>query len=264
MMRGFSCHELWVDLDSLPWLVSYAADEHSHDGTIRPWGESHPRHKEALNLPGVPGVWTSYNARFKRYCFEFIEPVDGLPESELKSRRYLALGSLTDIILNLYLWDATFEEATLSDKRDMAFTVIKAWCVAILNGRETAFLETHGLPPWIVRPNAAQADNVSADAPEESAAHDSPLYDAIIASQQHELSTYEQIIRAQRRERYKASVRSQNVEVLEFSCSICGRKAKELAYPFPPFPNFGCPEHGVDVELIEHDVGEQALAELSP
>ena len=131
--------------------MSYAADELSRQGVVSTKVEAKlPSY--IPNFTEVPGLWKSYDIRFKRIVFAWVQLTPGLPDGNLCVRRYLSVKGLTDDLYYKYkksvkgLTDKKFTQLTMDDKRCVAERIMKCWCDAILNGTEDAFIEDHQLP----------------------------------------------------------------------------------------------------------------------
>jgi hypothetical protein len=167
MVRGLNGRDLWIDVASLAWLVSFAADELSRHGIVSPYVA--PKHITTPNpnVAGCPGLWRQYDHNYKRYMFEFVEQVDGLPLGEVGVRRYLSLGSITDSLWKTFgTIDPDFHEASLGEKRAVALAIITAWCDAILHRTEHTFVSMYELPRWKDNKSTAPAaPNINALCP---------------------------------------------------------------------------------------------------
>ena len=167
MDRGHSGRDLWVDVKSLRWLISYAADELSRLNVVRPYIA--PKHDSIPKQPtkncGVPGLWRHFDFTFKRFNLAFVRKVPGLPDHELLRRRYLPIDAITDD-----LWvqfgpsSCSLESATLVTKRDCAIACINAWCQSILDNTEDAFVNRWGLPTWTSGDLTAPSDATAREA----------------------------------------------------------------------------------------------------
>ena len=138
--------ELWVDVDSLGWLVAYAVDEHARLGVPHP-----PKRMKSSHLPNCsdhcPGLWHGYDHRMARWQFEFVEQVDGLDPADMNLRRYFHISQLTDRIWTDYGpdTDPPLAEAPLHDKRSVARSFVYAWANAIIEGNEQSLLQQFGV-----------------------------------------------------------------------------------------------------------------------
>ena len=155
MLKGKTGRDVWLDIESFEWVMSYAADQLARRGiTCRHVEENTiPR---MPNLDGFEGVWKAWCPRFKRYSFVFVQDVPGLPDGNLNVRRYLLLAGITDM-----LWDkfgiGDLATATVADKKVALLKCIKEWCSAIVKDDEKSFLDEHHLPPWRVEVTTATA-----------------------------------------------------------------------------------------------------------
>ena len=144
MLRGKTGRSIWLDIQSLHWAVSFAADELTwHCGVPMQHWHGISFHGAAFlkpNFPDVPGIWQSYDHRCKLICFEFVEDVPNLPAGNLHLRRCMPIAALTDDVCKTF---SRLPYNTDAQKRAVGLEIMAAWCDAILTGREDVFLATH-------------------------------------------------------------------------------------------------------------------------
>ena len=137
-------HALWVDVGSLGWLVSYAADEYAcfsaprYPKRLKAEDSRHPNCESHC-----PGLWRMFDHHLQRWHFEFVEHVAGLAPEEVYNRRYFQLSSMTDIIWAAWGTDpgTTFANAGCFEIRAASLRFVYAWANAIIDGLEQPFLE---------------------------------------------------------------------------------------------------------------------------
>ena len=156
-MNGARGRSLWINIDSLTWFLSYAADELAHHGIVLPYRPSPSPSSHEPNLETAPGVWMAYEPRFKRYQFMYVEHVDGLPEGNINARRYIQLKAITDDVWHTFGDSTPYDELKVKQKRDVCKVIATQWCEAILAGTESDFLTANGLPGWQQCSSSAQA-----------------------------------------------------------------------------------------------------------
>ena len=146
MARGPTGREIWLDVDSLQWACSYAADELSRHGIV---STQLDKEKDALrpNFPSVPGVFKSYDFHHRRISFKYIEHVNGLPEGNLHRRRFLPISAITDTVWERFSQDS-YDGQSQRSKVATGNKIVVAWCQAILAGTERKFIESCKFPTW--------------------------------------------------------------------------------------------------------------------
>ena len=148
MYRGGQRRQLWLGLDSMEWLISFAADEINLQGVIAPYFEEAPADRTPT-CPQIPGLWKSYTGKLNRICFQFLEG----PPAVLNRTRYMSLGSITEPIYKAYKHQVStccddFEAATKLMKRHLAEKFVLMWAQSMLDGHEETFVKNHNLPFW--------------------------------------------------------------------------------------------------------------------
>ena len=99
------------------------------------------------NFPDVPGLWKTYDHRFKRIVFAFAQEVPSLPAGNLNIRRHLPMSSPTDVVWENFT-RISYDDSTLRDKRRIADDTMTEWCRAILDGEEDMFVAHRNFPQW--------------------------------------------------------------------------------------------------------------------
>ena len=139
-------NELWVDVDSLGWLVAYAVDEHARLGVPHP-----PKRLKSAYAPNCgtdcPGLWCGFDHRMGRWQFEFVRPVEGLKATEVNLRRYFHLAQMTNRIWTHYRPSAAkpLEESPMSERRAVAKSFVYDWANAIIKGNAESLLQQFGV-----------------------------------------------------------------------------------------------------------------------
>ena len=101
--------------------------------------------------------WKSYQHRFRRIVFAFVDDVPGLPAGNLQFRRYVPLPSRGDVVWEKYCRCIDFDDAVLGDKVGVAELIMIQWCRAIFDGNEDMFIAEHNLPHWKPYPSPHEA-----------------------------------------------------------------------------------------------------------
>ena len=149
MLCGKCASELWVDVGSLGWLVSYAADEHARLGVPHPAKRFKATERLRPNSEGFcQGLWRGFDHRMRRWQFEFVEQVDGLPPREKNLRRYFHISSITDHIWSEYgptELGTSFADSGVHARLQCGLNFVYSWANAVLAGNEAPFLDRFAL-----------------------------------------------------------------------------------------------------------------------
>lgn len=155
MMHGKTGKCLWVDLASLPWLVTYAAHEFVRlgvPGSPKLWKQ----HDLKVLDKQCEGFWGYFKKRELRWQSWFVKPTGNVKSDVLNQRRYFPRQQLDAPLYNKFaspelLQQRTFAQAYGLDKAVACQYLCIAWAHAVPEGRESAFLSDHGLSLTMMR-----------------------------------------------------------------------------------------------------------------
>ena len=165
-LAGATKRELWISVESLPWLVQYAADQVRLQGVV---GAAVAEWESELvdmapNCSRVPNLRLDWNFSTKQWNGKFVHgPCKGISQS-MSPADHTDQGwaNLRD---NELVPDIDLVDASRSIKRDGAKKLLMEWCAAIAGGNRQEFEATWDLQSAVAAKESAAAAARSVAAP---------------------------------------------------------------------------------------------------
>ena len=165
-LAGATKRELWISVESLPWLVQYAADQVRLQGVV---GTAVAEWESELvdmapNCSKVPNLRLDWNFSTKQWDGKFVHgPCKGISQS-MSPADHTDQGwaNLRD---NELVPDIDLVDASRSIKRDGAKKLLMEWCAAIAGGNRQEFEATWDLQSAVAAKESAAAAARSVAAP---------------------------------------------------------------------------------------------------
>ena len=156
-LAGATKKELWVHIESLPWVVKYTADQIRLQGVVAPAVAEEAIEHMRPNCSRVPNLRVDWNFHTKEWDGKFVQgPCKGvkraMPPSSLTAQGWEAL-QFRDMISH----DSTFWKAAKAVKREAAKMLLSEWCASIAEGTEAEFEATCGLNTAVAADESAVA-----------------------------------------------------------------------------------------------------------
>ena len=161
-LAGATKRELWISVESLPWLVQYAADQVRLQGVVGSTAVADWESELVDMVPNcsrVPNLRLDWNFSTKQWDGKFVHgPHKGITQS-------MSPADLTDqgwakLRANDLVPDIPAADASRSIKRDGAKKLLMEWCAAIAGGNRHEFEAI-----WDVQSAVAAKESAAAAAP---------------------------------------------------------------------------------------------------
>ena len=165
-LAGATKRELWISVESLPWLVQYAADQVRLQGVV---GTAVAEWESELvdmapNCSRVPNLRLDWNFSTKQWDGKFVHgPCKGIVQSmSPAAHTNQGWANLRD---NELVPHIALVDASRSIKRDGAKKLLMEWCAAIAGGNRQEFEATWDLQSAVAAEESAAAAARSVAAP---------------------------------------------------------------------------------------------------